>query len=60
MPPQDRAVTKAFRVTFGGRHDGRSFAETDTPVGKPMDFGVYSHYVTGQLTLTEGSTTRRS
>jgi hypothetical protein len=60
VPPQDRAVTKAFKVTFGGTHDGRSFVETDTPVGRPMDFGIYSHYVTGQITLTEGSTTRTS
>ncbi|WP_238412861.1 hypothetical protein [Saccharothrix deserti] len=60
VPPQDRAVTRAFTVTFGGRHDGRSFAETDTPVGRPMDFGVYSHYVTGQITLTEERTTRTS
>jgi hypothetical protein len=60
VPPQDRAATKAFSVTFGGRHAGRSFAETDTPVGAPIDFGVYSHYVTGQVTLTEGRATRAS
>ncbi|ONI80845.1 hypothetical protein ALI22I_43740 [Saccharothrix sp. ALI-22-I] len=60
VPPQDRAVTQAFSVTFGATRDGRSFAETDTPVGRPMDFGVYSHYVTGQITLAEERTTRTS
>lgn len=60
VPPQDRAATKAFSVTFGATHDGRSFAETDTPVGASLDFGVYSHYVTGQITLTEATTTRTS
>ncbi|WP_447007598.1 hypothetical protein ACRAKI_14480 [Saccharothrix isguenensis] len=39
-----RAVTKAFKATSGATHDGRSFVETDTPVGGPMDFRVYSHY----------------
>lgn len=60
VPLQERGSTSAFAVSFGASHEGRSFVETTTPVGRPMHFGVYSHYVTGQVVLTEGTARRSS
>lgn len=58
LPPQDRASTTAFAVSFGATWKGRSFVESTERPGRPLDIGVWSHYVTGQVTLTEGRTPR--
>ncbi|GAB3467355.1 hypothetical protein [Actinophytocola sediminis] len=58
VPPQDRGATSAFKVTFGGTWQGRSFVESAAAPGRPLNIGVWSHYVTGQVTLTETTATR--
>lgn len=57
-PPQDRSSTSEFSVSFGATWHGRSFVESTAPAGRQLDTGVWSHYVTGQVTLTEGQTPR--
>ena len=58
VPPQDRGVTSSFVVSFGATWHGRSFVESHERAGRPLDLGVWGHYVTGQVTLTEGRTAR--
>jgi hypothetical protein len=58
LPPQDRASTSEFAVSFGATWKGRSFVESTERLGRPLDIGVWSHYVTGQVVLTEGRTPR--
>ncbi|MBN6035100.1 hypothetical protein [Amycolatopsis sp. 195334CR] len=62
VPPQDRAATTRFQVSFGATitEGGRthSFAETSAKPGKPLDFGLWSHFVTGQVALPEDRTIR--
>lgn len=53
VPPQERVSTSRFDVTFGAVHDGESFLESDTRPGRQLRFGVWSEYVTGQVTLNE-------
>lgn len=57
-PPQDRSSTVEFDVSFGATWRGNSFVESKAPAGRPLDIGLWSHYVTGQVTLTEGETAR--
>ncbi|SDC24684.1 hypothetical protein [Actinokineospora iranica] len=57
-PPQERPSTSRFTVTFGAVRDGKSFVRTTERPGKPLDFGVYSEYVTGEQTLTRTTATR--
>jgi hypothetical protein len=55
LPPLDRASTTRFTVTFGAvaRREGRthSFVTTSAPEGTPLRFGLWSHFVTGQVAL---------
>jgi hypothetical protein len=52
-PPQDRGVTKAFKVSFGATYKGRSFAESTAPPGRNLKLGVWGEYVTGQVLTGE-------
>jgi hypothetical protein len=52
VPPAERGSTTSFLVTFGATWRGHDFV-TSTRPGK-LDLGIWSHYVTGQKTLTEG------
>ncbi|WP_433466921.1 hypothetical protein [Spirillospora sp. CA-128828] len=61
VPPQDRAGTSRFRLSFGAtthRH-GRpiGFAETSARPGTPLRFGLWSEFVTGQKALPTSTTT---
>ncbi|WP_228713594.1 hypothetical protein [Prauserella endophytica] len=58
IPPQDRASTSEFAVTFGGVHKGRSYVQSLARPGAEVSAGVWSEYVTGQVTLNEGTTIR--
>lgn len=55
VPPQDRAATTRFQVSFGATiTDGgrtHSFAESSAKPGKSLKFGLWSHFVTGQVVL---------
>jgi hypothetical protein len=57
-PPQDRGVTKAFNVSFGAVHKGRSFVESHAPAGRNLRIGVWGQYVTGQVLLGEQTVKR--
>lgn len=57
-PPELRGSTTRFLVTFGASWQGRNFVESHAPVGRQLNLGIWSHYVTGQTTLTEGRTPR--
>jgi hypothetical protein len=52
-PPEQRAVTSSFAVSFGAVHNGRSFLESRAHESRPLRLGVWSEYVTGQVTLSE-------
>ena len=52
-PPEQRGTTSRFVVTFGAVHSGRSYLESRAPAGRQLRFGVWSEYVTGQVTLAE-------
>lgn len=56
-PPQLRGSTTRFLVTFGATWHGRNFVEAGVRADRPVRLGIWSHYVTGQVTLTEGSAT---
>jgi hypothetical protein len=56
IPPAERGSTTSFLVTFGATWRGRDFVTADAPTGSQLNLGVWSHYVTGQKTLTEGRT----
>lgn len=58
IPPQNRPSTKEFYVTFGAVHNGRSFVRSHARPGSTLSVGVWSEYVTGQTTLTEGTAIR--
>ncbi|WHT21655.1 hypothetical protein N8J89_11490 [Crossiella sp. CA-258035] len=58
IPPQDRPSTKEFYVTFGAVHNGQSFVRSLARPGARLSVGVWSEYVTGQTTLTEGTAVR--
>ncbi|MPZ85964.1 MAG: hypothetical protein GEV28_38560 [Actinophytocola sp.] len=58
VPPQERGATSRFVVTFGATWHGRSFVESHARAGRPLDLGIWSHYVTGQVNLTEGQVAR--
>jgi hypothetical protein len=58
LPPEERGSTSTFSVSFGAVWHGRSFVVSTERQGRPLDFGVWSHYVTGQVTLTEGRSPR--
>ncbi|MFC9969305.1 hypothetical protein ACFVH6_00225 [Spirillospora sp. NPDC127200] len=55
VPPQDRAGTARFELSFGAtrRYRGRTvgFAETAARPGTPLRFGLWSEFVTGQVVL---------
>jgi hypothetical protein len=55
-PPAERGSTTAFLVTFGATWQGHDFVTTTVPANRALNLGVWSHYVTGQKTLTEGTT----
>lgn len=57
-PPELRGSTTRFLVTFGASWRGRDFVESHAPVATQLNLGIWSHYVTGQVTLTEGRTPR--
>jgi hypothetical protein len=57
-PPAERGSTSRFVVTFGASWRGHDFVTSAARPGSQLDLGVWSHYVTGQKTLTEGSTPR--
>ncbi len=57
-PPELRGSTTRFLVTFGASWQGRDFVESHAPTGGQLNLGIWSHYVTGQKTLTEGSTSQ--
>lgn len=57
-PPALRGSTTRFLVTFGAHWQGRDFVDSDAPAGRQLNLGIWSHYVTGQITLTEGRTPR--
>jgi hypothetical protein len=57
IPPGERGATTAFTVSFGATWRGADFVTSRARPGSAMDFGVWSHYVTGQKTLHEGRTT---
>jgi hypothetical protein len=56
IPPAERGSTTAFLVTFGATWQGHDFVTSTARTGSKVDLGVWSHYVTGQTTLTEGQT----
>lgn len=56
-PPAERGSTTDFLVTFGATWQGRPYVTSTAPSGRPMNLGLWSHYVTGQKTLIEGTTT---
>lgn len=58
IPPELRGSTTEFVVTFGATWKGQDFIQSYARPGSKLNFGVWSHYVTGQKTLTEGYTTR--
>lgn len=55
VPPGERGATTRFRVSFGAviTSDGRthSFLESDARPGRPLTFGLWSRFVTGQVIL---------
>ncbi|GAA3690507.1 hypothetical protein GCM10022224_064920 [Nonomuraea antimicrobica] len=55
VPPQERAGTTRFQLSFGAtrQHQGRTvgFAETRAEPGDPLNFGLWSEFVTGQVVL---------
>ncbi|NGN70249.1 hypothetical protein G5C51_41005 [Streptomyces sp. A7024] len=54
VPPQDRSATLRFRLAFGAAsRDGASYATTTAPDGRPLRFGLWSEFVTGQVLLPE-------
>jgi len=57
-PPAQRGSTTHFLVTFGATWRGHDFVQSYAPTDRPLNLGVWSHYVTGQKTLTEGRTPR--
>ncbi|MBB5784476.1 hypothetical protein [Nonomuraea jabiensis] len=60
VPPQDRAGTTRFQLSFGAtrHHQGRTvgFAETDAEPGDRLTFGLWSEFVTGQVVLPTART----
>jgi hypothetical protein len=57
-PPAQRGSTTRFLVTFGATWHGHDFVRSTAPTGRPLNLGIWSHYVTGQKTLTEGQNPR--
>lgn len=57
-PPAERGSTTRFVVTFGATWQGRDFVTSYARPGSTLNLGIWSHYVTGQKTLTEGRTVR--
>ncbi|MCT2586671.1 hypothetical protein [Actinophytocola gossypii] len=57
-PPTERGSTSEFDITFGATRHGRSFVVSTERPGRELSIGVWSHYVTGQVTLHEGRTPR--
>ncbi|CAM4189551.1 hypothetical protein KIPE111705_44340 [Kibdelosporangium persicum] len=55
-PPAQRGSTTSFLVTFGATWQGEDFVKSHARPGKELHLGVWSHYVTGQRTLKEGTT----
>lgn len=55
-PPADRGSTTSFLVTFGATWHGHDFMTSTAQPGRALNLGIWSHYVTGQKTLTEGTT----
>jgi hypothetical protein len=57
VPPQDRAGTTRFQLSFGATttHRGRTvgFAETTARPGSGLRFGLWTEFVTGQTILPE-------
>jgi hypothetical protein len=55
LPPLDRVATVRFQVSFGatitGKDGIRSFVESFAPPRHPLKFGLWSHFVTGQVAL---------
>ncbi|MEU6799021.1 hypothetical protein ABZ907_45635 [Nonomuraea wenchangensis] len=64
VPPQDRAGTTRFQLSFGAttEHKGRTvgFAETTAKPGDRLSFGLWSEFVTGQVILPTDRTTLRN
>lgn len=58
VPPAERGSTTSFVVTFGATWRGEDFVTSYARPGSTLNFGVWSHYVTGQKVLTEGQTVR--
>lgn len=60
VPPQDRAGTIRFQLSFGAtrRHRGHTvgFAETTAEPGDRLTFGLWSEFVTGQVVLPTART----
>ncbi len=55
-PPGERGSTTRFTVTFGATWQGKDFVRSYARPGSQVNLGIWSHYVTGQKTLTEGRT----
>jgi hypothetical protein len=58
LPPAERGSTTRFAVTFGATWQGRDFVTSSARPGRQVNLGIWSHYVTGQKTLFEGTTPR--
>ncbi|MFI7674895.1 hypothetical protein [Actinophytocola sp. NPDC049390] len=58
IPPGERGSTTDFVVTFGATWQGEDFVTSYARPGSELNFGVWSHYVTGQKVLTEGQAVR--
>ncbi|MEV4365328.1 hypothetical protein ACWEPL_64705 [Nonomuraea sp. NPDC004186] len=60
VPPQDRAGTIRFQLSFGAtrQYQGRTvgFAETTAESGDTLTFGLWSEFVTGQVVLPTART----
>lgn len=57
-PPQNRRANTRFQITFGATYRGHSFMESVAPTGRPLNFGGYSEFVTGQVVLLTGQVAR--
>lgn len=57
-PPQDRGANTRFQISFGATYRGQSFMESLAPAGRPLNFGRYSEFVTGQVILLTGQVIR--
>ncbi|MCP2297950.1 hypothetical protein APR11_004391 [Nocardia amikacinitolerans] len=64
LPPQQRSATTRFRVTFGATrtdHTGtHSYLESFALPGQPLELGIWSRFVTGQIIQTTDSVPRPS